>query len=34
MANSIELVTKYQPLLDEVYKEESLTQDLEDTKVK
>ena len=34
MANSIDLVTKYQPLLDEVYKEASLTQDLEDTKVK
>lgn len=34
MANTIELVTKYQPLLDEVYKEASLTQDLESSEVK
>ena len=34
MANSIALVTKYQPLLDEVYKEASLTKDLETNEVK
>ena len=34
MANSISLVTKYQPLLDEVYKEASLTQDFETNEVK
>lgn len=34
MANSIALVTKYQPLLDEVYKEASLTKDLETSEVK
>ncbi len=34
MANSIALVTKYQPLLDEVYKHASLTGDLENSPVK
>ena len=34
MANSIELVTKYQPLIDEVYKASTLTGDLESTAVK
>lgn len=34
MANSINLVTKFQPLLDEVYKAASLTSDLENSAVK
>lgn len=34
MANAINLVTKFQPLLDEVYKEASLTSDLENSAVK
>lgn len=34
MANTMNLVTKYQPLLDEVYKDASLTQDLENNLVK
>lgn len=34
MANAIELSAKYQPLLDEVYAEASLTKDLENSKVK
>lgn len=34
MANVINLVTKYQPLLDEVYKDASLTKDLESNEVK
>ena len=34
MANSIELATKYQPLLDEVYKQASLTDALESNEVK
>lgn len=34
MANSINLVTKYQPLLDEVYQAASLTTDLENSAVK
>lgn len=34
MANSIELAEKYQPLIDEVYKEASLTDDLESQEVK
>lgn len=33
MANSIALVTKYQPLIDEVYKNNTLTGDLESTNV-
>lgn len=34
MANAISLVTKYQPLIDEVYKDASLTGDLENSQVK
>lgn len=34
MANSINLVTKYQPIIDEVYKVSTLTGDLESTAVK
>ena len=34
MANTINLVTKFQPLLDEVYKAAALTGDLENSAVK